>query len=206
MSTVAGSTRKRALVGRKHLANSCRRRTGSTGHTERRLQRRRDHRRQSSRLPARVGSERLACSRHAAIRRVAATARRVRVRVLGGNQRRVLLSVPSRRPPVALGSHKPMDIRLLDAATGHDRAGDAARSVVPRSLLGLAGFGRWHHLPVREGREPRRGSDDDRELPLGSSPEIITAGGCTAVALLDRPSPPTHNPRVPRRSPDRVHP
>jgi hypothetical protein len=25
-------------------------------------------------------------------------------------------------PPVALGSHKPMDIRLLDPATGHDRA------------------------------------------------------------------------------------
>jgi hypothetical protein len=25
-------------------------------------------------------------------------------------------------PPVALGSHKPMDIRLIDPATGHDRA------------------------------------------------------------------------------------
>jgi hypothetical protein len=206
MSTVTGSTRKRALVGRKHLANSRRRRTGSTGHTERRLQSRRDHRRQSSRLPARVGSERLACSRHAAIRRVAATARRVRVRVLGGNPRRVLLSVPSRRAGRGIGQPQ---------ADGHSapRCGHRPRSngrccPICRTAIssGARRFRPMAPSPVREGREPRRGSDDDRELPLGSSPEIITAGGCTAVALLDRPSPPTHNPRVPRRSPDRVHP
>ena len=114
-----------------------------------------------------VGSERLACSRHAADRPVAATARALRVRVLGGDERRVLLSVPPRRATGDVGQpeadgHSPHRSGYGPRSSG----GDTAGCLVRRDFLGPERFARWQHRPVHEGGEPRRGSDDDRELPL----------------------------------------
>ena len=77
--------------------------------------------------------------------------------------------VPSRGAAVAFGSQKPMNIRLIDPAKGHDRAGDdVAGSIVRLGLPWPERFARWQHDPVHEGSEPRRGSDDDREFPLAA--------------------------------------
>ena len=42
----------------------------------------------------------------------------------------------------------------------------SAAALLARGLLGPERFARWQHIPVHEGGEPRRGSDDDREFPL----------------------------------------
>ena len=120
------------LVEREHLADSSCRRTGRAGHTERRRQRRRDRRRQGSRVPARVGSERVACSRHSAIRPIAATARSLRIRFLSGDQGRVLLSLPSRRATCGVGQPE-ADGRSAHQSGHWPRPSgrDAARYFVP---------------------------------------------------------------------------
>ena len=93
------------------------------------------------------GSERVACSRHSAFRPIAATARSLRLRVLRGDQRRVLLSVPSRR--AARGVGQPEADGHSAHRSGHrprSSGSDAARSFVRRCLLGPAGFARWQHI------------------------------------------------------------